>query len=621
MKLIKNILALIIILNLIFVFVPSTINAEEKSAEELRLAYLSNSRPVVGEMLGVSVLYKPIMYYYVIPEADNGIFYQWYRNDKESNIDGTAIDGANEKYYYPKTEDAGYYLYCTITGDDINYSGSVTTMQTVEPVSQTAELAGAAIESDKPNTFYESVGYLYRYGCTPENDKMYGDEIASYQWYRNEKQSNIGGIAIENATSYKYTPTGEDYGYYLYFIATGKGSCTGVVTSDVSTYPVCMSSQLDRDIIDSFDSLPTEVNITGTPIENATLKLNKIITSACQWYRNDVPKNTGGELILGANSYMYTVSSADIGKYLYVELVGVNDIYGKHIVSDVTDIVTASTEELSGAELTLKHNNLRNVENESVPIPENAIATVQWYRNDEPSSIGGETITGANKTTYVPTKSDVGKYLYCVYTPVYPFAGEPVATDVSGLVEDTATLLFDPNGGDDSITCKTAFIDEPFSVLQYYEVKRHGYKFLGWATSPDAKTPDFTEETIVTDDIILYAVWEKYLYEIMDLTIQTQSGEELSTPPENQNFVAEVKVNKTETSDNEDYILAAVYDTKGILLSLDYVKANLPVGEYSFGFNIPAQSAEIGSVKAFVWSSLTSAEPLAETKTLIFMQS
>ena len=44
--------------------------------------------------------------------------YQWYKNDKVSNVGGTPIDGANYFYYEPTAEDNAVAYYCVITSSD-----------------------------------------------------------------------------------------------------------------------------------------------------------------------------------------------------------------------------------------------------------------------------------------------------------------------------------------------------------------------------------------------------------------------------------------------------------------------------------------------------------------------
>ncbi len=110
-----------------------------------------------------------------------------------------------------------------------------------------------------------------------------------------------------------------------------------------------------------------------------------------------------------------------------------------------------------------------------------------------------------------------------------------------------------------------------------------------------------------------------YPYEIGGLSILTQSGEALEAPPENGSFEAEVTLRKLKNESSKDYVFVAVYNEEGILLNIDYVRGDFaPDYDYSFGFNIPPQTQKIGSIKAFVWSDFSSAEPLSKTKEISF---
>lgn len=110
-----------------------------------------------------------------------------------------------------------------------------------------------------------------------------------------------------------------------------------------------------------------------------------------------------------------------------------------------------------------------------------------------------------------------------------------------------------------------------------------------------------------------------YPYEIGGLSILTQAGEALEAPPENGSFEAEVTLKKLKDEISKDYVFVAAYDEEGILLNIDYVRADFaPDHDYSFGFNIPPQTRKIASIKAFVWSDFGSANPLSETKEINF---
>ncbi len=108
-----------------------------------------------------------------------------------------------------------------------------------------------------------------------------------------------------------------------------------------------------------------------------------------------------------------------------------------------------------------------------------------------------------------------------------------------------------------------------------------------------------------------------YPYEITALRFTDTSGNEIPAPEQGKSFIVEADIVKQEERSEKDYLFVAVYDESGALMSLDYVKAKFALNdECSFGFNIPAQKKAVGSVKAFVWNTFNSAEPLAEAKIL-----
>ena len=110
-----------------------------------------------------------------------------------------------------------------------------------------------------------------------------------------------------------------------------------------------------------------------------------------------------------------------------------------------------------------------------------------------------------------------------------------------------------------------------------------------------------------------------YPYKIDSISIETEAGEALEAAPVGSAFIAEVSLTKTEDRPERDHLFVAVYNKSGELLSLNYVKTSFTKdNEYSFGFHIPAQTEEIGKIKAYIWKSFTSAEPLAQAKSLIW---
>ncbi|MGN0181587.1 MAG: hypothetical protein ACI4DP_04130, partial [Candidatus Ornithomonoglobus sp.] len=107
----------------------------------------------------------------------------------------------------------------------------------------------------------------------------------------------------------------------------------------------------------------------------------------------------------------------------------------------------------------------------------------------------------------------------------------------------------------------------------------------------------------------------EYPYEITLLRFTDTNGNEIIVPEQGKSFIVEAGIAKTQERDEKDYLFVTVYDTNGVLLNIDYVKAKFAVdGECSFGFYVPAQDKEIGSIKAFVWNTFNSMQPLAESK-------
>lgn len=108
---------------------------------------------------------------------------------------------------------------------------------------------------------------------------------------------------------------------------------------------------------------------------------------------------------------------------------------------------------------------------------------------------------------------------------------------------------------------------------------------------------------------------KEYPYEITSIRLTDTAGEVIAVPNIGQSFIVETGISKLRERNEQDYLFVAVYDEGGSLLNIDYVKANFTVGgEYAFGFNVPPQNKKIGYVKAFVWNTFSSMEPLAASK-------
>lgn len=501
-------LSVLVALSSLFVFAEE----DRRSADSLQVGYITNDYPVVGETLKVVVHYwtasRSIVPY--IEEGDTGVTYQWYRNTEKSNKNGEPIEGAVNFEYTVSESDLGYYIYCIALGNGINYEGTAVTASTVSSVSNGGSIGRAYINGsaavDKPvcGYVYPSRVDMLLSGRRRLSGTIYGDNVLEYEWYKNKTESNIGGTLIENANSAKYTPTNDDSGYYLYFTVKGKNGYTGEAVSNVVYINKYADTGGEAAVMVSPSS---RLIIIGSPVSGAVVCSTDYVNMDWhEWYRNDVPENTGGELIEGVTGGCYRLTDEDIGKYIYVKYK--RHVYYKEVVSPVTAAVKSS-EELSSVEI-----DSRAVRRYSVDLmcnTENAYFDAQWYRNDVPENAGGEAIIGAKNEEYIPTEDDAGKYIYCVIRPLSPFVGEPVTSNVTDKVLDVADIFFDENGGVDWwLIDKTVIVGKTVGYLpDESNVYRSGYKFLGWSTDKMAKEPNFDENTIVTGDTTLYAVWEK----------------------------------------------------------------------------------------------------------------
>ena len=105
-----------------------------------------------------------------------------------------------------------------------------------------------------------------------------------------------------------------------------------------------------------------------------------------------------------------------------------------------------------------------------------------------------------------------------------------------------------------------------------------------------------------------------YPYTINSLKLVSASGEEYDEIPTDTGFIVDMDVTKVADRSGRDYFIVAAYGENGALVSLNYIKADLPTGtSFSCGVNIPKTDELIETVKAFVWNGLGTATPLAES--------
>ena len=98
------------------------------------------------------------------------------------------------------------------------------------------------------------------------------------------------------------------------------------------------------------------------------------------------------------------------------------------------------------------------------------------------------------------------------------------------------------------------------------------------------------------------------------MKLEDTNGTEYESIPQNTGFIVSAQLTELERDDSEVYMFTAVYGTDGALLALDYAKADFVENRpFTIGFHIPAQAAQIGSVRVFVWDSFAGMNALAQS--------
>ncbi|WP_339756800.1 PKD domain-containing protein [uncultured Winogradskyella sp.] len=329
--------------------------------------------------------------------------YQWYENTVDNTTTGTAIAGATSATFTPSTDTVDtryYYVIITFSTGGCN-----------EIISDTAEIEVAnttQIDTQPLSTQSICIG-----GTAEELSIVVsgGAGVASYGWFINTTNTNIGGTLIPGATSSTYTPpvfTSIGTFYYYVEVSYVTSGCAGL-TSAVSEIIV-----VDDPTI-TIQPLPFQSLCENTVVQVLEVNiLNGLGTISYQWYVNTVNNITTGTEISGATASAFTPPSTTIGTlYYYCEVT--QDVSGCEVTSAISEV-----EINPGAQF-----NVQPISNElCLGETTNALMvsfingtgtpTYQWYQNTVDDTTTGIAISGATINTYNPIIDTVGTFYYYV---------------------------------------------------------------------------------------------------------------------------------------------------------------------------------------------------------------
>jgi hypothetical protein len=158
--------------------------------------------------------------------TDGGtLSYQWYGNDTNTNIGGTAVTagtgGTTASYTPPTTTVSAVYYYVVVTNTNAAVNGA-TAAQAVSKAARINVTSGPITDAETPSITVQPASAAYDItdtatALTVTAGVTDGGEL-SYRWFRNTTNSATGGSPIAGATEASYTPPTTAAGTFYYYV-------------------------------------------------------------------------------------------------------------------------------------------------------------------------------------------------------------------------------------------------------------------------------------------------------------------------------------------------------------------------------------------------------------------
>lgn len=384
--------------------------------------------------------------------SDAVIEYQWYRvnssctslnylNSYISSGTAVAIDGATEDNYTLTPDDYGKYICVVAKGsDEDGYSGEAFSYCRNAVAANVTSISIASYSSQK------YVGTELTTTLSPT------DAVVEYQWYRaNSSTTNLSSlktaiangnaVAIDGATASTYKAAPEDYGKYLYVIATGVeedgyigevfGYCSRTIGSSINSVSIASYSS-QKYVGDTLTASPS-LSVSGAVVDYQWYRIDSSTTNLTN-LKSAIEAGTA-VAIDGATESKYSLTSEDAGKYIAVLVSGSEeDGYYGEAMAYVSKVVI---EKVTSA--TIDGNAYVGTTLTAIPSSEDATATYKWYsRTSNSTSTSGASLLSTEKT-YTLTENELGKYVFCYVSANGSYSGN-VYTNVIGPVTEKTTI-------------------------------------------------------------------------------------------------------------------------------------------------------------------------------------
>ena len=296
--------------------------------------------------------------------------YQWYFSSANTTSGGTAIVGANTQSYLPSVATVGTaYYYCIVNQSAPNCattSANASIQVNIPPTISSQPLATQTLCEGGTPTLLQ-VAYIN------------GTNSATYQWYTNNTNSNIGGTPISNATTASYNPQSTLLGtsYYYCVITFQQGGCSSLTTiaaqvtivgdPAITTQPLANQEICQGNTINS----PLTFNYTGGTG-----------TSTITWYLDANPP----VVINGISTNTYLPIPFNIADtFNYYATLSYSGVGCNTVSTQLAEIIVHPTPYVTNLDDTLivcNHGNL------SIPLTASAASTFSWQTQNTISVTG-----------------------------------------------------------------------------------------------------------------------------------------------------------------------------------------------------------------------------------------
>ena len=356
--------------------------------------------------------------------------YQWFSNTTNTNSGGTLIAGATSSSYNPPTDTVGTIYYYA----EISFSSG----GCLQIVSNTASV------NVVPQITVSTVNGLQAVcegGTANELEVTFsgGTGNATYQWFSNTSNTNIGGTLIAGETTSTFTPNAFSAAGDFYFYAEISLDGNGCTAASSTPFEI---NVLADPIIDTQAISLQELCQGATPTDlTITVSGGTTSVKTYQWYQNTTSNTSGGVAISGETSATYTPVTSTIGVFYYYVIVSQPES-GCEVTSSISELIineapTFSTEPIS-SEICL---------NGTATLLEVAYQngtgtpSYQWFSNTTNTNSGGALIAGATSSSYDPPTATVGIIYYYVEISFSSGGCSQIVSDIASVTVNEIPVI------------------------------------------------------------------------------------------------------------------------------------------------------------------------------------